>query len=115
MSTRFAGRSGCGLVVLECTCGWQLVLHACLVEWKAQDLQALSTEQVAPSSSLPQDDMNRWLGDLACCTPSLLQGLETEPGGYRWGKHCSFCRHDRHRQIAMLKLCFCGRRQPVTL
>lgn len=43
------------------------------------------------------------------------QVLETEEGGYRWGKHCSFCRHDRHLKIAMLTLHFRGRRQRVVL
>ncbi|KAI7835919.1 hypothetical protein COHA_010199 [Chlorella ohadii] len=39
--------------------------------------------------------------------------LETEEGGYRWGKHCSYCRHDRNHKMPMLLLHFRGRRQPV--
>ncbi len=50
-------------------------------------------------------------------TPAATQTqvLETEEGGYRWGKHCSYCRHDRHRKMTMLLLHFRGQRQPVAL
>lgn len=72
MSMRFAGRSGCGLR-LRCTCGRQLGLHACWVERLTQSLQALSIEQIAPSSPPPQDGME-WkagmMSQLAALTPS---------------------------------------------
>ena len=91
------------------------------IYWHLGDAAATASLALNPvglclnSTCHPSRLVGHFLRCVFCSRLQPLQLLETEEGGYRWGKHCSYCRHDRNHKMPMLLLHFRGRRQPVAL